>query len=110
MGEYHLEYTESAKLGISRIMRDPVAFEDFKKALRSIRKSGVRFGKPLENKLGMDLRGCYKVFIGNRAWRIIYSQNGSNIMIITILTVAEREDLKAYHEAFAEYKKILVEK
>lgn len=101
---FTLVFTESAKKGIRDIMGDLVVFSDFRKVLNKIRERGKQFGIPLENKLGMNLEGCNKVYFGNTQYRVVFMQEHRSIRIITVLAVGRRKDLEAYEEAIKELK------
>ena len=60
------------------------------------------YGKPLGNKLGLDLTGYYKLYADKKKIRIIYTLETDTVKIIAI---DKREDLKVYKIASERIKK-----
>jgi mRNA interferase RelE/StbE len=61
------------------------------------------YGKPLGNKLGLDLTGYYKLYADKKKIRIIYTLERDTIKVIAI---DKREDLKVYKIASERIKKL----
>lgn len=56
-------------------------------------------GKPLVNKAGIDLTGCYELYVFKKKIRIIYKVIDQKL-IITIISIGKRENLAANYLAY----------
>lgn len=56
-------------------------------------------GKALGNKAGIDLTGCYKLYVYNKQIRIIYRIQNAEL-IIYVLEIGKRNALEVYKETF----------
>jgi mRNA interferase RelE/StbE len=52
-----------------------------------------RIGKPLGNKMGMDLTGYFKLYLEGRRLRIVY---GIQQEIIKVIAIGKRDEMKVY--------------
>jgi mRNA-degrading endonuclease RelE of RelBE toxin-antitoxin system len=80
----------------------PDAQRECKKLVDDLKKVGNRLGKPLGNKYGMDLTGCYKIYFFERQYRIVYTMLTAEE--VYILAIGKRQDLQAYVEAYKNMK------
>ena len=89
--------SDYAKNGIEEMKKvTPEAIPECKKLITDLFKT--HYGIPLENRLGMDYRGFYKIYCHNREYRIIYKLISDNE--IKIMAVGRRENLKVYEELY----------
>ena len=88
----------------------PKAVRDFDALDGSIRKALVKkidalsenpfLGKPLGNKLGMDLTGFFKLYAAKKKYRIVYRILKGQIEVIEIIGIGKREKEKIYKLIF----------
>lgn len=76
-------------------------FYELQRLLKDLKICGS-FGMPLENKYGYNLEGCYKIYFGNKKYRIVYTLEDDNISIY-IINIDERKDLKVYRDVHVEF-------
>ena len=79
----------------------PDASKDFDGLAGSLKKHATNkltslienpyLGKPLGNKLGIDLTGFYKLYFAKKKYRIIYRLIGENIEVIEIIGIGKRD-------------------
>lgn len=72
-------------------------------------KSNIHLGKPLEDKNGMDLEGCYKIYFDNARYRIVYRKidvgyeiigvNEVSRPIAEIIAIGQRNKQQVYKAA-----------
>lgn len=93
---FQVSVSHNAVAAIKSLPRE--AQIECKSLVEDLKTAGNRLGKPLEEKHGMDLRGCYKVYFSNREYRIVYTMLSANE--VYILAVGKRENLQAYVEAY----------
>ena len=84
----------------------PEAVKDFDALDDSIRKEVVKkinalsenpfLGKPLGNKMGMDLTGFYKPFAAKKKYRIVYRLRKEYLEVIEIIGIGKREKEEIY--------------
>ena len=75
--------------------------EECAKHIDKLSYIGLKYGKLLEDKHGMDLTGYYKIFFNDSKHRIIYGENTRNeIEVIEIIVIGKREGFDVYKEAF----------
>lgn len=85
------------------------AIEDITKLDGSIKKLVVKQlqalqdnpfkGEALGNKAGIDLSGCYKLYVHKKQVRIVY-QVIDNELLVFVIGVGKRENLEVYKEIF----------
>lgn len=89
---FELIYTDEAIAGIEKLKR--ICKNDYMKELSlhldRVKLHGIKAGQPLENKYGQDLSGCYKIYLINGSWRIVFRIVDRKIDIIEIVAVDER--------------------
>lgn len=88
----------------------PKAVRDFNALDGSIRKEIVKkidalfenpfLGKPLGNKLGMDLTGFFKLYAARKKYRIVYRILKGRLEVIEIIGIGKREKEEIYKLIF----------
>ena len=88
----------------------PKAVRDFDALDGSIRKEIVKkidalsenpfLGKPLGNKLGMDLTGFFKLYAARKKYRIVYRILKGRLEVIEIIGIGKREKAEIYKLIF----------
>ena len=63
-------------------------------------------GKPLGNKLGVDLTGFYKLYFDKKRYRIVYRLFCDTIEIIEIFAIGKRDREKIYKLVVHRLKKL----
>ncbi|HUX60960.1 MAG TPA: type II toxin-antitoxin system RelE/ParE family toxin [Ignavibacteriaceae bacterium] len=63
-------------------------------------------GKPLGNKLGIDLTGFYKLYFAKKKYRIVYRLIGEHIEVIEIIGIGKRDKAEVYKMAAQRLKKL----
>ncbi len=61
-------------------------------------------GKDLDNKNNLILAGLKKVYFDNKRYRIVYEIKDREILI-HIIAIGKRDDMKVYKQAHARHKK-----
>ena len=56
-------------------------------------------GKPLGNRLGVDLTGCYKIYLLKKTVRIVYTIR-DNICEVRVIAIGKRDKGQVYKQAF----------
>lgn len=84
----------------------PEAGEDYEALDSSLKKTAAKkisalsenpfLGRPLGNKLGIDLTGFYKLYFDKKRYRIVYRLVGEKIEIIEIFGIGKRDKEKVY--------------
>jgi mRNA interferase RelE/StbE len=84
----------------------PDAAKDFDALDKSVKREAIKkidalsenplLGKPLGNKLGMDLTGFYKLYIAKKKYRIVYRLFGERIEVIEIIGIGRRDKEEIY--------------
>jgi mRNA-degrading endonuclease RelE of RelBE toxin-antitoxin system len=86
-----------AKNGLQEMKNNhPEAILECKNLILGLCKSN--YGIPLENKLGMDYRGYYKLYCFERTYRIIYKLISENE--IKVMAIGLRKNLKVYEDLY----------
>jgi len=90
------------------------AEKDLSKLNNSIKKLFVKkltqiinnpeIGKDLGNKNNLILAGLKKVYFDNKRYRIVYEIKDKEILI-HIIAIGKRDDIKVYKQAHSRYKK-----
>lgn len=62
-----------------------------------------RIGKPLGNKMGMDLTGYFKLYLEGRRLRIVYSIQKE---IIKVIVIGKRDEMKVYKLAMQRIREL----
>ena len=75
----------------------------FAKKLSQIIKN-PEIGKDLGNKNNLNLSGLKKVYFDNKKYRIVYEIK-ENEIIIYIIAIGKRDNMRVYKEAANRYKK-----
>jgi mRNA interferase RelE/StbE len=88
----------------------PEAVKDFDALDRSIQKEVVKkidalsenpfLGKPLGNKLGLDLTGFYKLHVAGKKFRIVYRLVKKYLEVVEIIGIGKREKEEIYKLIF----------
>lgn len=68
------------------------------KQLRALQDNPFK-GEALGNKAGIDLSGCYKLYVHKKQVRIVY-QVIDNELLVFVIGVGKRENLEVYKEIF----------
>ncbi|MBL0687517.1 MAG: type II toxin-antitoxin system RelE/ParE family toxin, partial [Sulfurospirillum sp.] len=76
----------------------------FAKKLSQIVKN-PEIGKDLGNKNNLNLAGLKKVYFDNKRYRIVYKVKEKEI-IIHIITIGKRDNMKVYKQADERYKNV----
>ena len=94
----------------------PVAAEDFATLVRSIQTVIAKkidalsdnpfLGKPLGNKMGMDLSGFFKLYAMQKKYRIVYKLSQGRLEIVEIIGIGKREKAEMYKLIFKRLQKI----
>jgi len=84
----------------------PEAVKDFDRLDGSIRKEGVKkidalsenpfLGKPLGNKMGLDLTGFFKLYVAKKNIRIVYRLLKDYLEVIEVIGIGKREKEEVY--------------
>lgn len=84
----------------------PLAVKDFDRLDGSIRKDVAKkinalsenpfLGKPLRNKMGLDLPGFFKLYAANKKYRIVYHLLKDYLEVIEIIEIGKREKEEVY--------------
>ena len=94
----------------------PKAVRDFDALDGSIRKEIVKkidalsgnpfLGKPLGNKLGMDLTGFFKLYVAKKKYRIVYRILKGRLEVIEIIGIGKREKAEIYKLIFRRFQEM----
>jgi len=57
-------------------------------------------GKPLGNKLGMNLSGFFKLYAARKKYRIVYQILGDRLEVVEIVGIGKREKAEIYRLVF----------
>ena len=84
----------------------PAAAKDFAALDGSVKKEAAKkidalaenpfLGKPLGNRLGIDLTGLYKLYMAKKKYRIVYRLIGETIEVIEIVGIGKRDKEEIY--------------
>lgn len=84
----------------------PDAAKDFDDLDKSVRKEAVKkidalsknpfLGKPLGNKLGINLTGFYKLYFAKKKYRVVYRLIGEHIEVLEIFGIGKRDKEEIY--------------
>ena len=84
----------------------PDAAKDFDGLDKSVRKEAVKkidalsknpfLGKPLGNKLGINLTGFYKLYFAKKKYRVVYRLIGEHIEVLEIFGIGKRDKEEIY--------------
>jgi len=84
----------------------PEALRDFDALDGSVQKQAAKkiealsvnpfLGKPLGNKMGMDLTGFFKLYTDNKKYRIVYRLTKSFLEVVEIVGIGKREKEEIY--------------
>jgi mRNA interferase RelE/StbE len=93
-----------------RVELHPEAVKDFDALDGSIRKEIVKkidalsenpfLGKPLGNKLGLDLTGFFKLYAARKKYRIVYRLVKNRLEVLEIIGIGKREKEEIYKLIF----------
>ena len=93
-----------------RVELHPEAARDFDALDGSIRKEIVKkidalsgnpfLGKPLGNKLGLDLTGFFKLYAARKKYRIVYRLLKDRLEVVEIIGIGKREKEEIYKMIF----------
>lgn len=95
----------------------PDAEKDFEELDKSLKKEAAKkidalsenpfLGKPLGNKLGIDLTGFYKLYFHKKKYRIVYRILKDYIEVIEIFGIGKRDKEEIYKLVAKRFKKLL---
>ena len=98
---YDFKFYEEAEKDLSKLNNSIKKL--FVKKLSQIIKN-PEIGKDLGNKNNLKLSGLKKVYFDNKKYRIVYEIK-ENEIIIHIIAIGKRENMKVYKEAAKRYEK-----
>jgi mRNA interferase RelE/StbE len=98
---YNFKFYEEAEKDLSKLNNSVKKL--FAKKLSQIIKN-PEIGKDLGNKNNLNLSGLKKVYFDNKKYRIVYEIK-ENEIIVHIIAVGKRDDMKVYKEAANRYEK-----
>jgi mRNA interferase RelE/StbE len=91
---------------IFKVELHPEAVRDFDALDGSIQKAVAKIidalsenpllGKPLGNKLGMDLTGFFKLYAARKKYRIVYRLLKGRLEVVEIIGIGKREKEEIY--------------
>ena len=94
----------------------PDAAKDFDNLSGSLQKHAAKkidslssnpfLGRPLGNKLGIDLTGFYKLYFAKKKYRIVYRLIGEHIEVIEIVGIGKRNKEEIYKLIAKRLKKL----
>ena len=94
----------------------PDAEKDFNNLAGSLKKQASKkidsltenpyLGKPLGNKLGIDLTGFSKLYFAKKKYRIVYRLTGEHIEVIEIIGIGKRDKAEVYKLIAKRLKKL----
>jgi len=94
----------------------PDAAKDFDNLAGSLKKQAAKkidalvtnpfLGKPLGNKLGIDLTGFYKLYFAKKKYCIVYRLIGEHIEVIEIIGIGKRDKAEVYKIIAKRLKKL----
>jgi mRNA interferase RelE/StbE len=94
----------------------PEAAGDFENLDGSVRKEVAKkidalaenpfLGKPLGNKMGLDLTGFYKLYVSRKKYRIVYRLEKQYLEVIEIIGIGKREKQEIYKLIFKRLAKL----
>jgi len=95
----------------------PDAEKDFESLDGAVRKEAAKkidslaknpfLGKPLGNKLGIDLTGFYKIYVAKKKYRIVYRLIGEHVEVIEVVGIGRRDKEEIYKLIAKRFKKLL---
>lgn len=96
---YEIVFSDVAESGLMKLLEEATqdVIDDFYNQMDRITHLGKKAGLPLENKHGIDLERCFKIYFGNTRYRIVYEEEPDGGMLI--LSVGERDELSVYRDA-----------
>ena len=97
---YDFKFYEEAEKDLSKLNNSIKKL--FVKKLTQI-LNNPEIGKDLGNKNNLNLVGLKKVYFDNKRYRIVYEIKESEILI-HIIAVGKRDNMKVYKEAATRYK------
>jgi len=92
---YEIKYHPLIEKDLKQL-NNSIRIEVFKK-IKKIQNS-PELGELLGNKNGMNLTGLRKMYVAKKQVRIVY-EIVENIVIVKVLAIGKREDMKVYKEA-----------
>lgn len=98
--KYVLRYSKEAEEGYKQLEEEgsKAEIDDFWVNINRLKEEGI-YGKPLEDKNGRNLEDCFKIYFGDRKWRIVTAKHKSVIDIVDIIAIGKRENLAVYETA-----------
>jgi len=98
---YDFKFYEEAEKDLAKLNNSVKKL--FAKKLSQIIKN-PEIGKDLGNKNNLNLSGLKKVYFDNKKYRIVYEIK-ENEIIIHIIAIGKRDNMKVYKEAANRYEK-----
>jgi len=92
---YEIKYHPLIEKDLKQL-NNSIRIDVFKK-IKKIQTS-PELGELLGNKNGMNLTGLRKMYVAKKQVRIVY-EIVENIVIVKVLAIGKREDMKVYKEA-----------
>ena len=92
---YEIKYHPLIEKDLKQL-NNSIRIDVFKK-IKKIQNS-PELGELLGNKNGMNLTGLRKMYVAKKQVRIVY-EIVENIVIVKVLAIGKREDMKVYKEA-----------
>ena len=99
---YNFKFYEEAEKDLSKLNNSIKQL--FVKKLTQI-INNPEIGKDLGNKNNLILAGLKKVYFDNKRYRIVYEVK-EKVILIHIIAIGKRDDMKVYKQAHARYKKL----
>ena len=97
---YNFKFYEEAEKDLAKLNNS--AQKLFAKKLTQI-IANPEIGKDLGNKNNLILAGLKKVYFDNKRYRIVYEIKANEILI-HIIAIGKRDDMKVYKQAHARYQ------
>ncbi len=95
----------------------PDAEKDFEEIDKSLKKEAAKkidalsenpfLGKPLGNKLGIDLTGFYKLYFHKKKYRIVYRILRDYVEVVEIFGIGKRDKEEIYKLVAKRLKRLL---
>ncbi len=84
----------------------PEAAKDFEGLDKALQREAAKkidalsgnpfLGKPLGNRLGIDLTGFYKLYFHKKRYRIVYRVSGDRVEVIELFGIGKRDKEEIY--------------
>jgi len=83
-----------------KAIEEDEAFEEARAIYKALEKNPY-LGEPLYDRpdLGIFLQDCYKIYFYNKKYRVVYTLNEENEIIVIVIAIGKRDGLEVYKEA-----------